>query len=461
MLVRKNLFFELGKFDERYAPAFYEEFDMEFAIREAGYKVIYQPKSIILHYDKSSYGSEFRGKQSRLNRAKFIKKWGKQLLQQPDEVFLARDRSKNKKVILFIDDKLPDWDKHAGSLSTYQYITLLHEMGFKLIFVPDSLTPLEPYATELQQTGIEVLYGPFEFESWIKHNGKYIHYVWLSRPDVAIKYVMAIKHYTKAKILYYTVDLHYLRELRRYQIEKRKEILDESIRLKSIEFNLFKNVDVILTPSDQEQKIIKEAFPQKRIVTIPVIYYEANSIVEQILTDFDGRHGLIFLGGFNHLPNVDAVKWFISDIFPVIQGKLPEIKLYIVGSNPPPEITALNSHDIIVMGYVKDLEQIFKTKRVFVSPLRYGAGVKGKIITSMSYGVPVVTTRVGDEGINLRDGVEAFIADDPIEFANGTVELYTNPKTWIQLSKNSISFVKNNFSKDKAKHVMLEALDLE
>ena len=456
LLIRKDAFLKIGGFDERYSPAFYEEFDLEFAMREIGYKIIYQPKAVIVHHQSSSYRSEIRDSLSNINHSKFMKKWAKQIWGQNanSSIFLARDRSKDKKVIIFVDEKVPDYDKHAGSLSTFQYIKLLHEMGFKLIFIPDSLKPLEPYATELQQAGIEVVYGPFEFKSWIKCNGRYIHYVWLSRPDVAIKYVKAIKRHSKAKILYYTVDLHYLRELRRYQIEKRKEILDESIRLKKIEFYLFKNVDVILTPSDQEQNIIREAFPQKRIVTIPVIYYEANSIVEQNLTDFDRRHGIIFLGGFDHLPNVDAVKWFTSDIFPVIKGKLPEIKLYIAGSNPPPEIAAFNNNDIIVMGYVKDLEQIFKTKRVFVSPLRYGAGVKGKIITSMSYGVPVVTTCVGNEGINLRNGVEAFIVDDPVGFADRTVELYTNPGLWINFSRNSHLFVKNNFSKVKAKNMM-------
>jgi glycosyltransferase involved in cell wall biosynthesis len=462
LLIRKDAFLKIGGFDERYAPAFYEEFDLEFAMREIGYKIIYQPKAVIVHHQSSSYESEIRDSLSTINHSKFMKKWANQIWGQNanSSIFLARDRSKDKKVILFFDEKVPDYDKHAGSLSTFQYIKLLHEMGFKLIFIPDSLKPLEPYATEMQQAGIEVVYGPFEFENWIKCNGQYIHYVWLSRPDVAIKYVEAIKCYTEAKILYYTVDLHYLRALRRYQIEKGKEILDESMRLKKIEFYLFENVDVILTPSDQEQKIIRSGFPQKRIVTIPVIYCEANSIVGQNLTDFDGRHGIIFLGGFDHLPNVDAVKWFISDIFPVVKQKLPDIKLYIAGSNPPPEIAALNNNDIIVTGYVKDLEQLFKTKRVFVSPLRYGAGVKGKIITSMSYGVPVVTTCVGNEGINLRSGVEAFVADDPIEFANRTVELYTNPKTWVQLSKNSISFVKKNFSKCKAEETILSTLSL-
>jgi GT2 family glycosyltransferase len=458
LLIRKDGFLKIRGFDERYAPAFYEEFDLEFAMREIGYKIIYQPKAVIVHHQSSSYESEIRDSLSTINHSKFMKKWANRIWGQNSNsgVFLSRDRSKDKKVILFFDEKVPDYDKHAGSLSTYQYIKLLHEMGFKLIFIPDSLKPLEPYATELQQAGIEVVYGPFEFESWIKCNGQYIHYVWLSRPDVAIKYVEAIRRYTEAKILYYTVDLHYLRALRRYQIEKGKEILDESIRLKKIEFYLFENVDVILTPSDQEQKIIREGFPQKRIVTIPVIYYEANSIVGQNLTDFDGRHGIIFLGGFDHLPNVDAVKWFISDIFPVIKGKLPQIKLYIAGSNPPPEIAALNNNDIIVMGYVKDLEQIFKTKRVFVSPLRYGAGVKGKIITSMSYGVPVVTTCVGNEGINLRNGIEAFVVDDPVEFADRTVELYTNAELRSNFSRNSLLFVKNNFSKVKAKNMMLD-----
>ena len=458
LLIGKDIFLKMGGFDERYAPAFYEEFDLEFAIREAGYKIMYQPRAVIVHHQTSSYGPEIRDSLSSCNHAKFMEKWVNQICKQIEQsdIFLARDRSKNKKIILFINDKVPDYDKYAGSLTIYQYIRLFKEMGFKVIFIPDSLIPLEPYTTELQQMGIEVVYGQLKFRSWIKQNGQYIHYVWLSRPNFAIKYIKEIKKHTQAKILYYTHDLHYLRELRRYEIEKKEEILSESNRLKDIEFYLFENVDTVLTPSDHEKKIIEEKFQGKQIVTIPAYYYETNSIDEESLTNFYQRDGLIFLGGFGHLPNVDGVKWFIREIYPLIKQKLPEIKLYIVGSNPLSDIVALSSTDIVVTGFVKDLDPLFQKRRVFVSPLRYGAGVKGKIITSMAYGVPVVTTNIGNEGINLKNGAEAFITDDPTEFANRTIELYTNPELWMNFSRNSVLFVKNNFLKLKAKNIMLD-----
>jgi GT2 family glycosyltransferase len=460
LLIRKDVFLKLGGFDERYAPAFYEEFDLEFAIREAGYKIMYQPRAVIVHHQTSSYGPEIRDSLSSCNHAKFIEKWANQISEHTEQsdIFLARDRSKNRKVILLIDEKIPDYDKNAGSLTTYQYIRLFQEIGFKVIFIPDLLLPLEPYTTELQQMGIEVVYGQFDFESWIRHNGSHIHYVWLSRPQIGVKYIEAIKQHSRAKICYYTHDLHYLRELRRYEIEKKKEILDESNWLKKIEFYLFENVDVILTPSDYEQKVIKEIFVDKHVVTIPAYYYDVDSVDKTISGNFEGRSGLIFLGGFGHLPNVDAINWFVNEIYPAVKREVPEIKFYIVGSDPPPEITALSRSDIIVTGYVRDLVPLFQKCRVFVCPLRYGAGVKGKTVMSMYYGVPVISTKIGNEGLNLEHCAEAFIADDPIEFAKWTVELYTNPKIWTKFSENSIRFVKNNFSKDKAKYVILETL---
>ena len=289
---------------------------------------------------------------------------------------------------------------------------------------------------------------------------KYLDIIWLSRPHVSIKYIDKFKDKTKAQILYYMHDLHYLREQRRYEISKNIGALKESERLKLMEFKIFKTVDKILTPSISEKDILTPQLPGKLIEAIPAYMYDNLSPFEQIAS-FESRKDILFLGGFGHQPNVDGVLWFEKEILPYLVSVIPDLKFIIAGTNPTPEIEKLASTNVAVTGYIKDLTPILSSVRVFVSPLRYGAGIKGKIITSMSYGVPVVTTAVGAEGIGLTHGENAIIVDDPKKFAEAVVDLYSNKFLWNKLSENSISFIQNNFSTKSAQNNILKILNLK
>jgi|GEM_PF-1919531 len=458
-LIRKDVFIEAGSFDETFSPAFYEEFDLAFSVRQMGYKVVIQPKTRVVHYGTTSYADDTRNKLSIINHEKFMEKWKLVLqasLKQPQNYFLARDRSQKKKIMLIIDDKVPDYDKYAGSQTMYQYVMLFKELDFKVIFLPDNFKKYEPYTAELQQKGIEVIYGQFDFDTWLNNNGKYIDIVWLTRPTISIKYIEGLRRETNARILYYTSDLHYLREQRRYEIEKKESILIESERLKDIEFSLFRSADVILTPSNAEKDIILEEFSTKHIEVIPPYLYDDFPFKPAF--GFDSRRSIIFVGGFGHSPNVDAILWFVGEIFPYILLQVPDIQFFIVGSDPPQSIRDLASYNIIVTGYVKDLTPYFEKARVFVAPLRYGAGIKGKIITSMYYGVPCVTTTIGSEGMGISDGEDVLIADDPKEFAEKVIKLYTTKKLWEKLANNCNKFVNNKFTRVVAQQKILGIL---
>jgi GT2 family glycosyltransferase len=457
IMIEKSVFLSLGGFDEAFAPAYYEEFDFAFTLRMHGYKVMYQPASRIVHHDCSSYGKDLRNKQSIINHQKFCRKWQNVLTQHApseDDLFLARDRSQFKKVILIIDNKVPEYDLHAGALNTYQYVRLFCDMGFKVIFLPDNLYPDAPYTAELQQLGIEVIYGDITIKAWLEKFGKYLHYAWLTRPDIASKYIDLLKNLTSSKILYFTMDLHYLRESRHYELDHNPLHLDESKRLKKLELELFSKADVILTPSTYEERVIKESFPHKYVFTIPIHFYEFPPESDKPGVDFSQREGILFLGGYDHLPNVDAVLWFVKEILPRVREQLPEVTFTVAGSHPPPEILLLQNEGIRVTGYIPDLGPIFEKSRVFVAPLRFGAGVKGKIITSIVYGVPVVTTGIGNEGFDLADGQEALIADAPEAFAAKVVELYSNKALWERLAQGAKTYVLRHFGAEKARQLI-------
>jgi glycosyltransferase involved in cell wall biosynthesis len=163
---------------------------------------------------------------------------------------------------------------------------------------------------------------------------------------------------------------------------------------------------------------------------------------------FDARKDLMFIGGFLHQPNEDGVFFFVREIFPIIRERIPDVRFFVVGSDPSKELLKLDSHDVKVTGYVKDVIPFFNNCRVFVSPLRYGAGMKGKIGQSMGYGLPVVTTTIGAEGIGMVEGETALIADGPEDFANAVVRLYTDADLWSRMSSASLRHIEENYSRE-------------
>lgn len=462
LLVRRDLFFAVGKFDERYSPAYCEDTDLCFKIRKAGYKVVYQPKSTIIHFEGISSGRDLTSgvkKYQLLNQFKFHEKWKETLekehFQPGEHVFLARDRSKFKKILLFIDAATPTWDKDAGSLSTFQYLKLLKEMDFKIIFTTPFLLKVEPYTSYLQSMGIEVIYGAIDFEKWLSSYGSYIHYVWISRPNTALSLGELIKKYTNAKILYCMHDLHFLRKMREYSFTRNSKDLEESYMWKKVESHAFNIADIILTFSHKEKEILEGNLKGKKIYVIPLFIFDKIPVNEPPL--FKERKDILYLGGFKHSPNIDAVEWLIKDIYPSLKKKI-KAKLYIVGSEPPDEIKKQSSRWIKVTGFVEDITPFFNRMRIFLSPLRFGAGLKGKIVMSMAHGLPVVTTPIGAEGF-LSDEI-MIVRENAEEIIDAAAEIYTNEKLWKKIQENALEYVKDNFSKSKAQEILKEICEI-
>ena len=455
ILVRKNVFEKANGFDIRYIPAYCEDSDLAFTVRKLGYKVLYQPLSEVIHFEGITAGTDIsKGikKYQEINKKKFTGKWKEVLTSEhlPDgvDVFLARDRDcRKKKRMLFIDHYVPTYDKDAGSVRMFEYLKIFLEMEFKIVFWPDNLAKMEPYTTELQQMGIEVLYGNRDFDEYIDNFGKYFDVIYLSRAHISIKYINKIKKATNAKIIYDSHDLAFLREMRRAEIEKNPKLMQEISKIKKREFNLAKMGDAMIVVSLVEKEIMLQEDPSLVIYHLPHIH----PLGIPSANGFKSRKDIMFIGGFVHPPNEDGVLWFVEEILPRIKDEMPDTKFYIIGSYPTRKIQSLASDEIIVTGYVHDVSRYFQTARVFVAPIRYGAGVKGKIIHSMSYGLPSVTTTIGAEGLGLEDGNNAFIADSPEEFARRVIELYKDGDTWNKISKNSSAWMKSNFTPEIAK----------
>lgn len=461
IMINADLWNKIGGFDDRYIPAYFEDADLAFEVRKLGYKVVYQPKSVIVHFEGISHGKSLdTGIKSYQveNKVKFLDKWTdilrKENFKNGEKVFYARDRSRNKKTILVIDHYVPHFDKDAGSKTTYQYLQLFVMMGLNVKFLGDNFFRHEPYTSALQQLGIEVFYGVWyrdNWKMWIKENAENIHYVYLNRPHISIKYIDFIKNNTNAKILYYGHDLHFLRETREYELLKDKEILKSVEHWKKIELNIISKADVAYFPSEIEVKEIMQ-LSLNNVKTIPAYIFEDFNIVPK---NFDTKNDILFVGGFGHKPNIDGVIWFINNIFPLILMKLPSIKINIVGSNPPDSIVSLQNDRINITGFVTEEELVnyYNKCKIVVIPLRYGAGIKGKVIESMYHGVPMVTTTIGAEGLSGADN-SLIVADTENLFAESVINIYNNNKFLEELSMNAMLYVKNNFSIENALKVI-------
>lgn len=461
LMITRKLWDELNGFDEHFAPAYYEDTDIAFRAREAGFLVKYQPLSVITHFEGISNGkvlTEGLKKYQVNNAIKFNERWSERLQkeQYPNakNVFLAKDRSRDKKQVLVIDHYVPHFDKDAGSRSTYSYLCLLLKMGFKVTFIGDNYFKHEPYTSILQQKGVEVIYGNYyarNNQNWLKENSHYFHFVFLHRMHIAPKYVDIIRKHSKAKLFYIGHDLQFVSSKRKFEITNDKLFLEESQKFKTIETILFNTVDVICPFSTYEAPFIEKLVPQKEVQTLPVFFYEQ---VPERKTNFEQRKDILFVGGFGHPPNVDAIIWFVYEILPHIKKQLTDVKLYVVGSKPTEEVLALSNDDIVITGFVSDeeLENYYQQCRVAVLPLRVGAGVKGKLLEACYYQIPTVITTVASEGIPAIEN-HCYIEDDATKFAKKTIELYKNHLLWEEQSKLGKQLIENNYTEKATRKI--------
>ncbi|WP_072924567.1 glycosyltransferase [Microcystis aeruginosa] len=450
LLVPTDLFKQLGGFCQDFIPAYYEDTDLCFAIRELGYQVLYQPQSNVIHYEGITSGTDLSSgiKQYQvINQTKFREKWSKVLTKHLDNdannVPRAARSLQGKPTILVIDSYVPLYDRESGCVRLLNILKLLLNLGYSVIFFPDNGYPEQPYTSVLQQLGIEVIYGTpqrYNLEEKLIKYLPLIDGVWLCRPELCDKYMDLIRLKTKAPIIYDTIDLHFLR------LKRQKDYLDPSYQNTSwswetyqkLELNYANQAEATVVVTEDEKQVLS-SLGVNNVWVIPNIHEEI-FLSEKVA--FDQRSGLVFIGSYNHPPNIDAVKWLCLEIMPLVWASRPDIIVNLLGSNLKDEVKELANDQVVVTGYVPEVEPYFQKNRIFVAPLRFGAGMKGKIGQSLSLGLPTITTRIGAEGMGLIDHQDVLIADTAEEFAQAVIELYDNMELWQKLADNSLETIK-------------------
>ena len=463
IMISAELWKKTAGFDERYTPAYFEDSDMCFQVRDKGYKVIYQPFSVVVHFEGVTHGTDVRKgvKQYQvINQEKFNDKWHAELMlksKNGENVFTERDRTGLGKHVLVIDHYLPQIDKDAGSRTIGNFIDVMLELGYSVKFLGENQFVSKSYNKVFQEKGVEVLYGDgFNFyeEEWrdyLKMNLHNFDAILLSRSSVCMPILAYLKEINyKGNIIYYGHDLGYLR-LEKEGIEKGDaSLVKQSKRIKKEEDYMYSNATNSLAISMEEIAYLRKHFTKPVHYVAPYFF----DIVKDV-TPYEGREGILFVGGFNHPPNKEAMVWFLEEIYEPLYKQ--NIKLTIVGSLMPQFIykykERFGSLNILSDISIEELNLLYAKVKIAIVPLKYGAGVKGKVIEAMAKGVPVVGTDIAFEGMPKDEGFMYKGVNTPHEMANKIIEVYNDKKIWETLSEFGRKYVSDNFNKEKMKSV--------
>ncbi len=465
ILLEASLFESLGGFDEYYCPAYCEDSDLAFKVRQSGREMYYTPFSTVIHYEGISHGTDTgSGVKSyqAINQGKFLQRWSGTLASHypnAENVFRARDRAWDRKVALIVDHYVPQPDRDAGSRSMVAFIDALLDAGWVVKFWPDNLWFDPVYTPQLQRRGVEVIYGERRlggFERYVQECGSELDAVLLSRPHISLPYLESLRRHAPATwIAYYGHDLHFRRLDSEAALTGRMELGVEARRFEALERALWERADIVLYPSQEEADDVAALVPGVNVHAIsPYAFDRFNEASEP-----DGRADVLFVAGFAHPPNVDAAAWLVDEIMPLVWQKLPQTRVSLVGSKPTDQVLQLAGPQVEVTGYVSDeeLARRYGGARVAVVPLRYGAGVKGKVVEALQNGVPLVTTPIGAQGIPGLSGA-AVIGQAPAVIADGIVDLLGDDAAWRRRARAGSTLARALFSRESLAAQLAQSL---
>jgi GT2 family glycosyltransferase/glycosyltransferase involved in cell wall biosynthesis len=459
LAIRRALFERLSGFDEHFAPAYYEDTDLAFRVRAAGYRVYYQPLSIVVHFEGVTSGTNVAANNSikrfqAIHAEKFRARW-QAVLKHHRARGVEPDCEKDRGIagrVLVVDTYMLTPDRESGSLRMANLLSIFQQLGWQVTFGALGLDAREPYLSNLQRQGVECLYRPFvrSLTEHLRRHGERYDLVLLSRADSASALMAdALRWCPKARVVYDTVDLHYLRVQREAGVHDDRRVARLGERRRREELELVRRAHTTFVVSEVERALLGAEVPEADVRLVSNIHEIRGSS-----RPFAERRDILFIGGFGHPPNRDAVLYFCARIFPLIRARLPEARFFVVGGDVPPEVQAFADDRVRILGYVPDVEPYFDRCRLSVAPLRFGAGVKGKVNQSLAHGLPVVVTSVAAEGMFLTDGVSALIADDPEAFAEAVIRLYADEALWARLSTGGLAVMEERFSFGAARRVI-------
>jgi GT2 family glycosyltransferase len=458
LMIPAALLRELGGFDPHYAPAYYEDVDLCFRVRAAGQRVVVQPAARIVHLEGASHGRDIERGVKRhqvLNQARLRERWAAALAVHAEtgrSPEVEADRAAGPRA-LFIDEATPTPDRDAGSQASVQHMRLLQGLGYRVTFAPSEFQEeAGVYTRALERRGIQCLHAPWRhsLEEALLRMPAPPEVIYLYRYGSARRHLaLARRLAPQARVVFSVCDLHFLRLEREAALSGDPLLAAQAAVIQHEELSLIAAADATVVHSPDEAALLVRLLPRVRVhvVTWPVT-------PNPTALSFAERQGSCFLGGFAHAPNVDAVLWMGRELRPLLAG----LPLTIYGSGPTPEVLAESHGGIRVAGFVPELAPALHRHRSAVAPLRYGAGIKGKVLDSLAHGLPCVMTAVAAEGLGLPEELHWLLAEDAPAMAAKLHRLETDADWNARLSEAGLSYIRARFGEAAVRAQMRAAL---
>jgi GT2 family glycosyltransferase len=450
MMIPRALFERLGGFDAAFAPGYYEDTDLCFRVREqTGLRVVVQPLSRVIHLEGGTAGRDIatRGmkRHQLLNQPVFFRRWRDVLASHRpagEDPALEAERRVARRAV-FVDELVPTPDRDAGSNAAFDHMCLLQKLGYAVSFVPSAdMRHRGRYTDALRRRGIACLHAPHvnSVEEALRCLPVAPDLVYLHRGAVAARYIGLVRDlFPAAHILYSVADLHFLRLAREAEATADPSREAEAARSAAAELGAVRAADAVIVHSHAEATLLVARVPEARVHVVPWTLHTTKPAPPT------GRAGVAFVGGYAHRPNVDGALHLVRDVMPAAWRALPDLPCLLVGSEMPREIALLAGPRIEALGHVPDLGQVFARVRCTAAPLRYGAGIKGKVLTSLAHGVPCVMSPVAAEGIAFPDPLLWLVADTADAMAEKLVALHADDALCARLAAEGLDFVRGGF----------------
>ncbi|MGJ1388219.1 glycosyltransferase [Sphingobacterium spiritivorum] len=399
--------------------------------------IYYTPFSKVIHFDESRIKKKSgqTDKKPDTLKTNWTEKRRKIKAVSSQQRVLELYKNKN---IVFFHDRIPQFDNNSGDLRLTEIIAAFRKLGYHITLVVRHNRIDNTYCQYFRRSGVCVIYDYRlfnELPDFLKSLNFSSPLCWFSTSTCFMRYYKPAKEqWPNAKTIFDMVDIHHLRYKRALEHEpENKDFIQNYAKYLKEEQKAAQLADIIVPISDQEAQYMREFSGRDEMVVISNIHYTKVTIAE--IPDFEEREGIFFIGSQHH-PNIDAVRFLAHEIMPLIWSTHPEIHLHIVG-NLNLVMEEIKHPQIHFYGYVPDVSKHYRKHRLMVAPLRSGAGVKGKIGQAFEYFMPVVTSKIGAEGMNMQDNVNALLAEDAQEFAAKIIQLYTNKEVWHYIQSNS------------------------
>jgi GT2 family glycosyltransferase len=446
LLVRRALFEELGGFDERFAPAYYEDVDLCLGIRRLGHRVLYQPGATVRHHEYGSSASGDAAELMRRNQARFAEKWADELERQHPRsaasVLRARERVTRPRVLV-VDDRVPTSDAGAGYPRAHALLELLRRHEYPVTLFPSyDSTPHQPWLRGLQGLGIEAVCDGRPFADFAAERAGLYDLVFVSRPHNfgAVRADLA-RSFPRAVVVYDAEALFFVREEQKAAASE-DAALDRLLLRQQQELDLLRFAHLVVTVSDRERRLLEQAAPD---FTGQIAVWGHPVETRPTPRPFGERRDLLFLGSFfaPGSPNRDALSHFVSDVLPLILRRL-DCRLRVVGYNAGDVVGHLASDRVEVVGYAPDLTPFYDGCRLFVVPHRFSAGIPLKLCEAMARGLPAVVSELTAQQLGVDDEREVLVGRTAEELAAQVVRLYSDEALWGRLRANALEFIRRH-----------------